>query len=330
MPPRTGRRDGASVSRTSLRQRYRAWLQHHRLSAADSLVRILDRPVSSLMTWLVIGIALALPVGFATILDNVERLSSGWGRTAEMSLFLRSPLAPAEAEAFAVQVAARDDVSAARFVSREAALAEFAALSGFGDLLSGLDSNPLPHLVLVTPVGALDGDALAALREALASEPLVAEVVLDMAWLRRLQEIMTIGRRGVVAVGILLLLGVVLTLGNTVRLTIESRRDEIVVVKLVGGSDGFVRRPFLYTGLWYGVGGGLIGGLLVVALLWFLAAPVDRLAASYGSAFRLSGPGLMGVLNMVLAGGALGLAGAWLAVSRHLGEGAPEQSSMNL
>ena len=114
--------------------------------------------------------------------------------------------------------------------------------------------------------------------------------------------------------------GVVLILGNTIRLAIESRREEIVIVKLVGGSNGFVRRPFLYTGLWYGVGGGLAAALLVSVALWFLSVPVDQLARLYGSSFNLRGPGVIGALNVVLLGGALGLAGAWLAVSRHLSD----------
>ena len=117
----------------------------------------------------------------------------------------------------------------------------------------------------------------------------------------------------------MVIFGVVLILGNTIRLAIESRRDEIVIVKLVGGSNAFVRRPFLYTGLWYGVGGGVFAAVLVSAGLWFLSAPVEQLAALYGSDFGLRGPGLIGSLNLVLVGGVLGLAGAWLAVSRHLG-----------
>ena len=122
----------------------------------------------------------------------------------------------------------------------------------------------------------------------------------------------------VLVVGGLLVLSVVLILGNPIRLAIENRREEIVVVKLVGGSDAFVRRPFLYTGLWYGVGGGLFAGILVALSLWFLRQPVGELAALYDSDFRLRGPGIMGVLNLVILGGVLGLVGAWLAVARHL------------
>jgi cell division transport system permease protein len=146
----------------------------------------------------------------------------------------------------------------------------------------------------------------------------VAEAVLDMEWLQRLNSLMALSRRLVLAIGCMLVVGVMLILGNTIRLAIESRRDEIVIVKLVGGSNGFVRRPFLYTGLWYGVGGGVLAALLVSAALWFLEKPISDLAILYESAFQLSGLGVMGSLNLVILGGLLGLAGAWLAVSRHL------------
>jgi cell division transport system permease protein len=294
-------------------------MRHHRLSAADSLYRVLDKPLSSVLTWLVIGIALALPVGLNVALDNVDHLSSAWDSPAQISLFLREDLEADRARQFQQALAAREDIAGARYVSREEALAEFSELSGFADVLASLDENPLPDLVLVTPAGQ-GGEAASALREELQATPEVAQAVLDMEWLQRLNSLMELSRRLVLAVGGLLVLGVVLILGNTIRLAIESRREEIVIVKLVGGSNAFVRRPFLYTGLWYGVGGGVFAATLVALSLWFLSAPVDQLAALYQSGFQLSGLGIMGALNLVILGGLLGLTGAWLAVARHLVE----------
>ncbi len=308
-------REGASLSRTRLRDRYHGWLRHHRLSAADSLYRVLESPVASILTWLVIGIALALPVGLDVALDNVSRLSANWDSPAQISLFLEETVAPEVASELAGGLATRGDVADTRFVSRQEALEEFSALSGFGDLLASLEENPLPDLILVSPA---DDRHAAALRDDLQALPEVAQAVLDMEWLQRLNGLMALSRRLVLAVGCLLVLGVVLILGNTIRLAIENRREEIVVVKLVGGSDAFVRRPFLYTGLWYGVGGGLFAGILVALALWFLREPVAEVAALYGSDFQLRGTGIMGVLNLVILGGLLGLAGAWLAVARHL------------
>ncbi len=313
------RREGASQSQTGFRDRYNAWLRHHRLSAADSLYRVLDNPVSSFLTWLVIGIALALPVGMNVALDNLSRLSSDWDSPAQISLFLSDGLEPEAAREFEAALAVRDDVASTLYIPREQALAEFSELSGLTDVLASLEENPLPDLILVSP--AAQGDAaIEALKTELEGAPQVAQAVLDMAWLQRLNGLLSLSRRLVLAVGGLLVLGVVLILGNTIRLAIESRREEIVIVKLVGGSNAFVRRPFLYTGLWYGVGGGVIGSALVAVSLWYLGAPVDRLADLYQSGFRLAGLGVMGALNLVLVSGLLGLVGAWLAVARHLSE----------
>lgn len=312
------RKEGASLSQTSLRGRYNSWLQHHRLSAADSLLRVLDDFGSSLLTWLVIGIALALPVGLNVALDNVSQLSAGWDSPAQISLFLQDGVSVDRAKELEVELTARQNVAETHFISREEALAEFSTLSGFADVLASLQENPLPNVILVTPVNSLPEPALSALREEIQGSPDVAEAVLDMEWLQRLNRIMELSRRVVLAIGVMLVLGVLLILGNTIRLAIENRRDEIVIVKLVGGSNSFVRRPFLYTGLWYGVGGGVLAALLVSLTLWYLKEPVGNLVLLYESAFRLHGLGVMGALNLVILGGLLGLAGAWLAVSRHI------------
>ncbi len=314
------RAEGASQSRARLGDQYSAWLRHHRLSAADSLRRVLENMLASVMTWLVIGIALALPVGLDVALQNAGELSSGWDSPSQISLFLQDDVSSAKAEALATELNRRDDVAMVNFVSREDALAEFSSLSGFADVLASLEENPLPNLLLVTPAEGMAGAATGGLRAQLAERTEVAEAVLDMAWLQRLNSLMELSRRLVLAVGALLVLGVILILGNTIRLAIENRREEIVVVKLVGGSNPFVRRPFLYTGLWYGVGGGFFAALLVSLALWFLRAPVAELARLYQSEFTLQGLGIMGGLNLVVLGGLLGLAGAWLAVSRHLAE----------
>ncbi|MEH6635017.1 MAG: permease-like cell division protein FtsX [Halioglobus sp.] len=313
-----GRRDGASQSRADLRDQYNAWLRHHRLSAADSLHRVLESLGSSVLTWLVIGIALALPVGLNVALDNVGQLSASWDSPAQISLFLDDGIAVDKARQFETELSERADVDETKFVSRDEALQEFSQLSGFADVLASLEENPLPNLVLITPASSLSGGAVAALRDELQGYPEVGEAVLDMEWLQRLNSLMELSRRLVFAIGGLLVLGVVLILGNTIRLAIESRRDEIVIVKLVGGSNAFVRRPFLYTGLWYGVGGGVCAAILVALSLWFLQQPIGNLALLYESSFVLRGLGIMGGLNLVILGGLLGLTGAWLAVTRHL------------
>jgi cell division transport system permease protein len=280
---------------------------------------VLENPGSSLLTWLVLGIALALPIGLNVVLDSVRGLSSTLDNPAQLSVFLHDETDPGAALALADIVAGLENVSSSEFVSRESALEEFRLLSGFADVLDSLEQNPLPALILVDPVAGIDEGAARHLQEQLQAYPEVAQVVLDLQWLQRLNRITELGQRMVLTVGTMLILGVVLILGNTIRLAIESRREEIVIVKLVGGSDAFVRRPFLYTGLWYGVGGGACAAVLVAVSLWFLQQPVRDLAVLYQSGFSLRTPGLMGALNVVITGGLLGLVGAWLAVSRHLG-----------
>ena len=228
------RKESARASRTGLLNRLSAWLQHHRLSAADSLVRVLENPAGSLLTWLVIGIALALPVGMNVALDNVSKVSQGWDSPAQISLFLQEGVSGERVQQLEAELAALEAVSETRFISREEALDEFRELSGFADVLANLEENPLPNLILVTPFTALDEPAVSALRAELEENSEVAEAVLDMEWLQRLNTLMELSRRIVLAVGVMLVTGVLLILGNTIRLAIESRRDEIVIVKLVG------------------------------------------------------------------------------------------------
>lgn len=310
---------GASQSKTGIGDRLRSWQLHHRLSARDSLSRLLRSPLSSLMTWLVIGIALALPVGLSVALDNARAISVGWDSPAQISLFLRAEVSMDAADLLRQRILERPDVSSVRLVSRDQALEEFRQLSGFGDVLENLDDNPLPNLVLVTPLGG-DGQAqrAAALQLALQEEASVERAVLDMEWVQRLNALVQLSQRAVAALGAILGLGVLLVIGNTIRLAIENRRQEILVIKLVGGSDAFVRRPFLYTGFWYGLGGALVAWWVVAVALWWLRGPMATLALLYQSSFQLEGLGVLDSIGLLAGGSFLGLLGAWLAVARHL------------
>lgn len=310
---------GASQSRTKLSDKLGSWLLHHRLSAADSLQRLVRNSFSSVLTWLVIGIALALPVGLSVALANARTVSGGWESPAQISLFLRAEMSLQAAQQLEQTLAERADVAATQLVSQSDALLEFQQLSGFGDVLLHLDSNPLPNLILVTPrQSGLGGTEALSLQEALQQLPGVEQAVLDMAWVQRLNALMQLSQRLVLVLGAILALGVLLVIGNTIRLAIENRRDEIVVIKLVGGSNAFVRRPFLYTGLWYGLGGALVAWLIVSVALWGLAGPLSALALLYQSNFDVDGLGPVGGLALLTLGGVLGLVGAWLAVARHL------------
>lgn len=313
------RREGASQSKTRLTDVLRSWALHHRGSALDSLRRLLESPFSSLMTWLVIGVAMALPVGLSVALENARSVSSNWDSPAQISLFLRAEMSEEAALRLQETLDERADVGNTLFVGRDEALHEFKELSGFGDVLRNLDDNPLPNLIIVSPVQEQPNAEVAQKLQAdLANIPGVDRAVLDMEWVQRLNSLMALSRRLVMALGLILALGVLLVIGNTIRLAIENRRDEIIIIKLVGGSDPFVRRPFLYTGLWYGLGGAVIAWSVIALTLWWLQAPLATLALLYQSSFVLQGLGAWGGLQLLLAGTLLGLVGAWLAVARHL------------
>jgi cell division transport system permease protein len=209
------------------------------------------------------------------------------------------------------------EITSADYISPVDALAEFKALSGFGEVVDSLDENPLPAVIMLDPASADVAD-VENLVLRLNNYPPIESLSVDLQWLQRLYSILELARRSIIGVSAVLALAVVLIIGNTIRLAIESRRSEIEVVKLVGGTDAFVRRPFLYTGFWFGLGGGLVAWILVEVSLMWISAPVAELAGLYDSDFSLLGlgPGV-GILLFVISAG-LGLTGAWLAVNRHL------------
>ena len=318
------RAPGARVSHTSLSDRMEAWWLHHRASARDAWQRMLRSPVGTLMTVTVIAIALSLPSGLSVMLDNLHALTKGWDGNAHLSVFFNKDVPLAEQQSLLTAWESREEVSHARLISPDAALTEFREFSGFGEVLDALPDNPLPPLVMVFPTET-SPETLARLHEVLAAEPAVDLVQLDIEWVRRLQAMVTLAARVVSALALGLAMAVVLVVVNTIRLAIENRREEIVVVKMVGGTDAFVRRPFLYTGFWYGLAGGILSLLLVQTTLWWLSGPFNELMALYDSEYTLLGMDLQLWVLLPLHAGLLGLIGAWLAVARHLRDVDPQQ-----
>jgi cell division transport system permease protein len=271
------------------------------------------------MTWLVIGIALGLPLILYVVLQNVSSISGDWGGKPRVVLYLTQEVTLEGGQALAMEIEQRDDIEETVFVSSARALQEFQRRSGFGDVLSTLDRNPLPHVIEVVPVNP-DPLDLGKLVSAWEVNMLVENVSVDLQWLERLFALLVFAERLVTALAIVLGLGVMLIMGNTIRLAIESRRQEIEVIKLVGGTDAFVRRPFLYLGFWYGLGGAVTAFFLLQTSLYFLSTPVEMLAQSYRDDFALQGPGFLGNLLLLVSGSILGIIGSVLAVSRHLAD----------
>ena len=295
------------------------YLTSHLQNLVAALGRLARQPVSAILTVAVIGIALALPAGLRVLVSNARNLSGSWESAVDFTVYLELAADEQRARQLADQILKRADVAAVELITQTAALEEFRAYSGFGDALKALDANPLPHALVVRPNTSGDAspdiNALAADLEGLGD---IAFVQLDTAWVDRFRAILEIARRSVDIATLLLALAVVIVIGNTIRLEINSRRQEIEVMKLVGGSDGFVRRPFLYLGFWYGFGGGLLAWLVLLTGLTLLAGPVAQLAGLYGSGFVLKSLGIREVLALIAGGAALGWFGAGIAAARHL------------
>ena len=297
---------------------FAAWLDAHAAGARDAAAHIARTPLAVALTVLVIGIALALPAGLHLVVTNLRAVAGTWESAARISVFLEDD---AKARKLAERLAHDDGVARAELITRAEALAEFKAQSGFGGALDMLEENPLPAVVVVTPTAERGTpEAVAALRAELERQAGVELVQMDAQWLERLHAMLELVRRAVVLLAVLFALAVVVVVGNTIRLDIQNRRQEIEVAKLIGATDAWIRRPFLYEGGWYGVLGGLAALALLGVGLWLLRGPVAQLAGLYGSDRGLVGIDLKAALAVLGAGALLGWAGSWLAVARHLDE----------
>jgi cell division transport system permease protein len=310
--------DAARVRRAVPAQgRIGTWLDHHLYSFVASLGRVARRPWSTLLTIGVMAIALALPLGLWLVLGNVARFSGDVQRSRQISVFLKTDVDDAQAQALARTLGARADIGAVQLRTPQQGLAELRA-RGLGEAIDAVGSNPLPSVLVVTPRG--DEIMLAASLQRLPEADLVQH---DALWRQRLDGWLRFGLRVALVLGALLGLGALLVVGNTVRLDIQSRREEIGVLQHLGATDGFIRRPFLYLGTWYGLASGVLAiGLLTVAAI-ALRAPLAELAASYGSQFMLQGLDPATAAAVVVGATALGWVGAGLVAGHYLRQTRP-------
>lgn len=305
--------------RPAAANRVTAWLLHHLQSMVFSLGKIYQSPSTTIMTVAVIGITLSLPGGFYLFLKNIDAVSGDFRSTTQISLFLELDVEEDRARALEKEIAAMDHVESTGFISREESLQEFRRDSGFGKSIDTLSSNPLPHTIIVEP-GQVDTFTARNLQNSLQAIPEVAIAKLDTEWLERLYTIIEIARRSVTIVTILFAFAVLLIIGNTIRLDIQNRYQEIVVTKLIGATDAFIRRPFLYGGVWYGLLGGIISWLIVEIGYLAISGPLERLNLLYQSEMTLITFSLHDFLILILSSTVLGLAGSWIAVARHLSQ----------
>ena len=313
-------RKGASTQNIGVLAKLLAWLGHHQLVAVETLLKLLSKPASSLLTWLVIAIALTLPGALWMAVNNVQQLSDTVQQSGRISVYLDTGVSDDQARTLQRRVDQLNHVARTELISADDALVQFSENSGFADALELLGENPLPAVLLVEPPLGTSNSDLSILKLQLQELAGVEEAVLDLAWLDRLNSLLALGQRVIVVLGGLLALAILLVVGNTIRLAIAARVDEIRVVKLVGATDAWVRRPFLYTGLWFGMVGGLLSWLMLFLCWLILQGPVAELAALYGSGFELQPLSGSASLLLLLAAMVLGWLGAWWSVSRHLSE----------
>jgi cell division transport system permease protein len=296
-----------------------AYFARHAQTLVGSLGRIVNQPFATLMTMGVIAVALALPLFLNLFLTNVRAATEFWNEAFDISVYMDKRASAVRTQSLAKLLRQRDDVAAVRVITADQALAEFRNDSGFGKALDALSDNPLPDTLIVTPtLVASTPQGTDKLKGAIFAMADVQTVQLDTEWVKRLHAMLDILRRVVLLTGGLLGAGVVLIVGNTIRLDILNRRTEIEVMKLVGASDGFARRPFLYSGIWYGLGGGLLALILVFVAAAVLSQPVQALAKLYGSQFHLQGLGFRAAAQVLSLAVSLAWFGSWLAATRHI------------
>jgi len=293
-----------------------AWSARHAQTLVGSLGRIMQQPLATLMTMAVIAVALALPSFLSVFLQNARTATANWNRAFDISVYMDKSAPASRAQMLAKQWQSRRDVAAVRIITAEEALTQFRDASGFGSALDALDDNPLPETVVVTPsLTASTPEGMEALKTALAGTPGVQTVQVDTEWVTRMHAVMDILQRVLWLTSALLGVGVVVVVGNTVRLDILNRRAEIEVMKLVGATDGFARRPFLYSGVWYGLGGGFLAIVLVGTAVGLLAKPANHLAGLYGSRFQVRGLTVGSAITVWGIAVGLGWLSSWLATT---------------
>lgn len=295
------------------------WFTRHIQALLAALGRVLRRPMASLLTTVVIGIALSFPATLWLLVKNAEQVTGGIVEAIDVTVYLKTEVPLEEAEKLATSLKLRSTIDEVTLIPAEQGLLEFRDRSGFGAALDALPENPLPHVLVLRPAAAhSSADEVEALKSDLAGFPEVEAAQVDTQWVRRLAAILQMLEDLFAAIALMLGVGVLAVIGNVTRLEIGARRAEIEVTKLVGGSNAFVRRPFLYEGLLFGALGGLIALAITQGVMFALDLPVARLATLYGSEFRLAGLGATEAATLLLLGAGLGLTGAWLGAARHL------------
>lgn len=297
---------------------FATWLTRHASTSLGALGRLSRQPFASLMIVLVIAVTLALPAAINVVVKNAQSVSGTWNNALDFSVYLKKDVTISEAEGLARLIGQRADVDSVTLITAEEALAEFKQQSGFGAALDQLNDNPLPHALVVRPGSGNTSASMILLQEEIGNLPESDLVQVDTEWVQRFHAILDIVRQAIAIGAALLGIAIVVVIGNTIRLDIENRREEIEVTKLIGASNAFVRRPFLWTGFWYGLFGGVFALLLVEYGLFLLKGPVTRLAGLYQGNITVASLDLFECVAIVGVACFLGLFASWVTAARHM------------
>jgi cell division transport system permease protein len=289
----------------------------HRRFARGSAIRLLQTPASSLVTLFVVAVALLLPALMFGLNSNLASLLAGFQDSAQITLYLQDSVSEADGQKVSDDLLTRNDIEDAYYVSPSQALDEFGASSGLEGLLIEMTANPLPGAIVLTP-SDVSSSAVDELARQLQELSLVDVVQVDSLWLQRLAAISNLVNAIGSVLSVIVILGLFFVVGNTIKLAIENRKAEILVIKLLGGSDMYAARPFLYTGLLYGLGGGILATLLQGIILATFNSNLEVLMRLYQSDFQLRGFGLMSSLLVIVAGAAISWTAALMASLRHI------------
>jgi cell division transport system permease protein len=299
--------------------KFRAYLALHAQTLFFSLGKLLITPLTSIMTIIVLAISIALATSFYLLLANIEQLTGDLEASNQISLFLKTDITNLEGRKLADKLKQSNDVKWVDLITREAALAEFKDYSGFGRALDRLESNPLPTVLQVLPKNTLNS------REAM--QRLVAELEqldevdiaqMDMQWVQRLQSMMDLAQQGVILLNGVLMFAVLFIMGNSIRLELEDSREQVLIEKLVGATEAFIQRPFLYTGFWFGFFSGIIAWIIVSLMMLTLKAPMERLSELYDKNYQVLFLSASESLILLLVSSLLGILGAGVVLRYQL------------
>ncbi|HVY07079.1 MAG TPA: permease-like cell division protein FtsX [Burkholderiales bacterium] len=293
------------------------WLLEHLHTLRDGLARLAQQPFAAMLNIIVMGIALSLPAGFYLALGNLQTFSRQLSSDPQVSIFMALDAGQAEVAAVEQKLKSNPDIGKMEFISKDQALARLKRGAGLSDVLANFGRNPLPDAFVVT-TRSNDPALLESIRDQARKWQKVEHVQLDADWARRLDAALNVGRVLVTLLTVLLAVALVAVTFNTIRLQILTRRDEIEVSKLIGATNAFIRRPFLYFGALQGFAGGLAAWAIVAAAVLALNVQLADLGGLYGTMVRLDWPGLEEVLILLGFSAFLGWLGAWISVSRHL------------